>query len=169
MPSDEPHIQIHKVSVHDTGVGREAGFKNDTELVEHARRERQELEALLTPEALAKLDRAEAEAERKFLAGSGASGTGNTMAEEVERLRQLATRVANWDGGHRTAEEMHDVADALKALDQHREEPGLTPEEARALELLARRLLGFTGEPAPHVGATQSALPKLRRLASGGE
>jgi hypothetical protein len=35
--------------------------------------------------------------------------------EQIEKLRQLATRVANIAGEHRTAEEMHDVADFFKA------------------------------------------------------
>lgn len=54
----------------DTGIGREAGHVNDVALIEAARKERVELEAMLTPEAIARIDAAEAEIDRRFLFGA---------------------------------------------------------------------------------------------------
>lgn len=51
----------------DTGLGREAGYRDDAELIEAASAQRAELEEMLMPEALAKLDAAEADLERRFL------------------------------------------------------------------------------------------------------
>jgi hypothetical protein len=53
-------FEVHKVPVRDTGLGREAGYRDDAELVAAAKARRKELEGTLTPEALAKLDAAEA-------------------------------------------------------------------------------------------------------------
>ena len=58
-------FEVHKVPMHDTGLGREAGFKDDKELVEAAKAEREKLD----PKVREILERAEAEAERKFLFG----------------------------------------------------------------------------------------------------
>lgn len=70
MPPDKPKLTVRRVPVFDTGLGREAGFANDAELMAAAQAQRTELESLLTPEALAELDAAEAEATRRFLFGS---------------------------------------------------------------------------------------------------
>jgi hypothetical protein len=60
---DEPHIKIVKMPMHDTGLGREAGFENDQQLIEHAERER----AKLDPEVRALVDQVDAEFQRRVL------------------------------------------------------------------------------------------------------
>jgi hypothetical protein len=62
-------VEIRRVPMYDTGLGREAGYANDQELIEAGERQRAELETLLTSEALAKMDAAEAEMTRRFLFG----------------------------------------------------------------------------------------------------
>lgn len=52
----EPELTVHAVPVLDTGLGREAGYANDAELIEAAQAQRAEIEAMLMPEALARLD-----------------------------------------------------------------------------------------------------------------
>lgn len=66
MGEDE---RVKRVEMFDTGLGREAGYANDEELIAVARERRAELERLLTPEALARLDAAEDEATRRLLFG----------------------------------------------------------------------------------------------------
>lgn len=66
MPDrSEPKLTVRRVPILDTGIGREAGFANDAEMIEAGRKQRAELEELLTPEALARLDAAEDEAMRR--------------------------------------------------------------------------------------------------------
>ena len=66
----EPRLTVHTVPMHDTGLGREAGYANDAELIEAGKKQRVEAEALLTPEALARIDAAEAELTRRVLFGA---------------------------------------------------------------------------------------------------
>lgn len=63
-------MRIVKVPFYDTGLGREAGYRDDAELIEAWKAERAELETLLAPEALAKLDAADAAMTRRFLFGA---------------------------------------------------------------------------------------------------
>jgi hypothetical protein len=44
-------VSVHTFPVHDTGLGREAGYANDAELIAAAEKQRAELESMLTPEA----------------------------------------------------------------------------------------------------------------------
>lgn len=67
MTFDE--IEVTRVPCLDTGLGQEAGYANDAELIKAGKAQRAALEAILTPEALARLDALEAEAERRFLGG----------------------------------------------------------------------------------------------------
>lgn len=67
--NERPDVKMEVVYVPmlDTGLGQMAGYANDVELVEAWKKERAELEALLTPETLAKLDAAEREVDRRLL------------------------------------------------------------------------------------------------------
>lgn len=62
---DEPKITVHTVKMHDTGLGREAGFKDDAELIEAAEAERETWEPWMRELA----ERVDAEFERKVLFG----------------------------------------------------------------------------------------------------
>jgi uroporphyrinogen-III synthase len=62
--------RVHTVPMYDTSLGREAGYADDAELIEAAQQQRAEIEALLSPEGLAKLDAAEEEITRRFLFGA---------------------------------------------------------------------------------------------------
>jgi hypothetical protein len=62
----ERDVRVVRVPVQDTGLGREAGYANDEELVEAAKAMRSDMERYLTPEALARLDAAERELDKKF-------------------------------------------------------------------------------------------------------
>lgn len=77
MPDKEPKIETVSVPMFDTGIGREAGFKDDAELLEAAKREREEFLDTFTPEGREKmrklLEDAEADAERRFLFGEDAT------------------------------------------------------------------------------------------------
>lgn len=66
----DPEIRVVTVPMHDTGIGREAGFENDAALIAHAQAERAKADALLTPEAAADFRAADAEIERLFLFGA---------------------------------------------------------------------------------------------------
>jgi hypothetical protein len=55
----------------DTGLGREAGYRDDAEMVEAHKRQREELKALLTPEAYARIEALEDEFMRHVLYGEG--------------------------------------------------------------------------------------------------
>jgi hypothetical protein len=59
--------RVIQVPMLDTGLGREAGYASDAELIAAYEKDRAELERLLTPEALKALDDAEAEATRRLL------------------------------------------------------------------------------------------------------
>jgi hypothetical protein len=65
----EPEMRIVKVPMLDTGLGREAGFASDAEMIDVATGQRAWLESVLTPEALASLDAAEREAARRLIGG----------------------------------------------------------------------------------------------------
>lgn len=67
--NDKPRITVHKVPMLDTGLGQEAGYANDAEMIAAYQAQRVELEQLLTPEALARLDEAEDAATRRLLFG----------------------------------------------------------------------------------------------------
>ena len=67
---NEPEMRVVRVPMHDTGLGREAGYRDDAELIEAGKAERAELEHLLTAEALAMFDAAEREATRRALFGA---------------------------------------------------------------------------------------------------
>lgn len=60
-----PEFEIHKMEMLDTGIGREAGFKDDADLIAHAKAEREAMEPRMR-EVVEKLD---AEVERRFLFG----------------------------------------------------------------------------------------------------
>lgn len=60
----EPEIRVVRIPMLDTGLGREAGFANDAELVEHAKRERE----ALSPAVRELVDELDAELERRVLA-----------------------------------------------------------------------------------------------------
>lgn len=66
----EPRIRVHKVPMLDTGLGREAGYANDAEMITAAEAQRAEIEKLLIPDALARLDAAEETATQAFLFGT---------------------------------------------------------------------------------------------------
>jgi hypothetical protein len=66
----EPEYTVRRVPMHDTGLGREAGYANDKAMIEAAKRMRAEIEAILTPEALARFDAAEDEITRRILFGA---------------------------------------------------------------------------------------------------
>lgn len=68
-PGDGSQMKVVKVPVLDTGLGREAGYADDAAMIEAAKAQRRELESLLTPEAVARLDAADAEIDRRFLFG----------------------------------------------------------------------------------------------------
>lgn len=68
-PSRHLKLIVHKVPVSDTGIGREMGFANDAEFLEHAHVEREKAMELLTPAERKRFEDAEAEAERRFLFG----------------------------------------------------------------------------------------------------
>lgn len=68
--SEPLNVQVVSVPMGDTGLGREAGFKDDAELIAAAEKQREELRATLTPEAFQRLEDAELEAERRFLFGA---------------------------------------------------------------------------------------------------
>jgi hypothetical protein len=57
------------VPMMDTGLGLEAGYANDRELIEAANAQRQELKALLTPETWANIEEAEAKLTKRILGG----------------------------------------------------------------------------------------------------
>lgn len=67
--SNVTEMRIVKVQMHDTGIGREAGYRDDADLIEHYQYQRNELEKLLTPETLAKIDAAEAALTRRIVLG----------------------------------------------------------------------------------------------------
>lgn len=75
MADDDVTLEVHRVPFLDTGLGREAGYANDAELIEAAKAQRAELEAMLTPDALARFDAMEAEATRRFLFGRSPTGS----------------------------------------------------------------------------------------------
>lgn len=69
---DEPKTTVRTVPMLDTGIGREAGYRDDAEMITAMNAKRQEMRdllTLLTPEAFARLEAAEAEVERRFLFG----------------------------------------------------------------------------------------------------
>jgi hypothetical protein len=66
---DEPHIEIHKTPMLDTGIGQSMGYANDAEFIAAAQAEREAALELLTPEARATIEAAEAELERRLLFG----------------------------------------------------------------------------------------------------
>lgn len=68
--SDDYEIEIRKVPMLDTGIGREMGFDSDADFLEHAHVEREKALELLTSAERARFEEAEAEAERRFLFGS---------------------------------------------------------------------------------------------------
>jgi hypothetical protein len=63
--ADEPEYKVVQVPMLDTGIGQEAGFANDAELIAHAEAER----AKLDPAVRELLDKADAEMTRRFLFG----------------------------------------------------------------------------------------------------
>ena len=67
---DDPKMRVVRVPMADTGLGREAGYANDAEMIEAAKQQRAELESLLTPDELARLDATEEEVTRRFLSGA---------------------------------------------------------------------------------------------------
>jgi hypothetical protein len=62
-------IKVFRAPWLDTGIGREAGYANDAEFIAAYNAQRAEAERLLTPEALAELDAADRECERRLLGG----------------------------------------------------------------------------------------------------
>ena len=67
--SDDYEIHVVKVPMMDTGIGREAGFRDDAHLIEVATAEREAALSLLTPEARARIEAAESEMQRRFIVG----------------------------------------------------------------------------------------------------
>lgn len=62
-PDDDTWIV--RVPVHDTGIGKAAGFKDDADLIAHHKAQR----AAMSPEARRIVDQADADLERRFLFG----------------------------------------------------------------------------------------------------
>jgi hypothetical protein len=60
-------IKVVHVPMLDTGLGREAGYANDAELVEAANKQRAEMFALMTSEAVERFKASEREVERRLL------------------------------------------------------------------------------------------------------
>ncbi len=88
----EPTLKTVTVPMLDTGLGIEAGYANDAELIAAAQAQRAELEKLLTPEALARLDAAEAELERRISYYTVANSTAYcSMADGSGNLAKGAT------------------------------------------------------------------------------
>jgi hypothetical protein len=67
MSNDESTIIVHKVKALDTGIGREAGYANDEELLKAAQAEREAMH----PAIRALLDEADARVIRAVLFGEG--------------------------------------------------------------------------------------------------
>jgi len=61
--SDEPKLTVHKVPVLDTGIGREAGYRDDAELIAAAEAER----AKLPPAVRVAVEEIEREMQRRFI------------------------------------------------------------------------------------------------------
>lgn len=64
--SEKPEFKIIKVQVHDTGIGREAGYANDQELIETYNRE---LESL-PPEVRRLVGEIDRRSTERFIGGS---------------------------------------------------------------------------------------------------
>lgn len=71
MADDEFRLEVHTFPMLDTGIGRELGYANDAEFMAAAQAERDRVLFVLTPEARARFEAAEREAERRFLFGDG--------------------------------------------------------------------------------------------------
>jgi hypothetical protein len=69
MPDQQPEMRVVKVPMLDTGLGREAGFASDADLIAAAEEQRAEMRALLSPETADRLDAAEREATCRFIEG----------------------------------------------------------------------------------------------------
>lgn len=61
-------FEIHKVEMLDTGIGREAGFKDDAELIAKAKAERE----AMSPEVRRLVEEMDETIERAFLFGDNA-------------------------------------------------------------------------------------------------
>jgi hypothetical protein len=53
---DQPELRVRRVPFHDTGLGREAGYADDQELIAAADKQREEIRGLLSPEAWARIE-----------------------------------------------------------------------------------------------------------------
>jgi hypothetical protein len=65
--SDQPRIEIRKVPVIETGVGASMGYVTDAAFITASAEARELALAMLTPDARARFERAEAEQDRRLL------------------------------------------------------------------------------------------------------
>lgn len=68
---DKVELMVRRVPVLDTGIGKALGYANDKEFMAAAEAERAEVMKLLSVDERARLERAEAELERRVLWGDG--------------------------------------------------------------------------------------------------
>jgi hypothetical protein len=66
---DEYRVEVVKIPMADTGIGRDMGYANDQEMVDALNAENEAIMAQLTPEARQRVLDAEADLQRRFLFG----------------------------------------------------------------------------------------------------
>ena len=66
---DDVEITTRTFPPLDTGIGREAGYASDVDLIEAAEAQRQAIRAMVAPDVWARVEAAEAEMQRRFFFG----------------------------------------------------------------------------------------------------